>query len=158
MNVFITVLITLIVYSIISTLAYIISKDDENVAIAFGLGVFGLALCGILMIIREVRNKFKYHIGKRSIFEEEGTGDKYKCKVEDAPDVEWTSGYRIIKRYAEKSEWADIPDFSKEFIEKSKINCDHCKHDKLCDSLYDGALCKHDEWGVVLEFDKFEKK
>lgn len=162
MNVFYIVLITLIAYSIISTLAYIISKDNENVAIAFGLGIFGLTLCCISMVVRKVRDKFKYHIGKRSIFEEDGTGNRYKCKVKDAEDVEWMFGYKIIKRYAEKTEWIDIPDFSKEFIEKSKINCDHCKYNNagecMCDYPYDGVRCKHDEWGAVLEFDKFESK
>lgn len=162
MDVFYIVLITLVAYSIISTLTYIISKDNEDIAIAFGLGIFGLTLCGILKIIRKIRDKFKYHIGKRSIFEEESTGNKYKCKVKDASDVEWMSGYKIIKRYAEKSEWVDIPDFSNDFIKQSKINCDHCKYNNagecMCDYPYDGVRCKHDEWGAVLEFDKFESK
>ena len=162
MDVFYIVLITLVAYSIISTLTYIISKDNEDIAIAFGLGIFGLTLCGILKIIRKIRDKFKYHIGKRSIFEEESTGNKYKCKVKDASDVEWMSGYKIIKRYAEKSEWVDIPDFSNDFIKQSKINCDHCKYNNagecMCDYPYDGVRCKHDEWGAVLEFDKFASK
>lgn len=161
MNIFYIVLITLIAYSIISTLAYIISKDNEDVAIAFGLGIFGLTLGGILMIVHKIKNKFKYHIGKRSIFEEECTGNKYKCKVKDASDVEWVAGYKIVKRYAEKSEWIDIPDFSKEFIEKSKINCNHCKYNNpggcMCDYPYDKVRCKHDEFGAVLEFDKFKR-
>lgn len=162
MDTFYIVLITLIAYSIISTLVYIISKDNEDVAIAFGLGIFGLTLCGILMISRKINNEFKYHIGKRSIFEEEGTGNKYKCKVRDANDVDWMLGYKMIKRYAVKSEWFNIPDFSKEFIEKSKVNCDHCRYNNdgecMCDYPYDGVRCKHDEWGAVLEFDKFESK
>jgi hypothetical protein len=162
MDAFITIIITLVVYSMIATFAYIISKDTEEVAIAFGLGIFGLTLCGVLIVIRKINNKFKYHIGKRSIFEEESTGNKYKCRVADANDVEWMSGYKIVKRYAIKSEWVDIPDFSEEFIEKSKINCDHCKYNNdnmcMCDYPYDGVRCKHDEYGVVLEFNKFEKK
>lgn len=162
MDVFYIVLITLIAYSIISTTAYIISKDNEDVAIAFGLGILGLTLSGILMIVRKVNSKFKYHVGKRSIFEEEDTGNKYKCKVKDAGDVEWMYGYKIIKRYAQKHEWIDIPDFSDEFIEKAKINCDNCKYNNagecMCDYPYDGVRCKHDGYGVVLEFDKFESK
>lgn len=156
MKEFYIILITLIVYSIISTLAYIISKDNEDVAIAFGLGIFGLTLCCILTIVRKVNNKFKYHIGKRSIFEEESTGDKYKCKVKDASDVEWVDGYKIVKRYATKSEWVDIPDFSEEFINNSKKNCDNCKYYKECGCGY--IKCKHDGYGRVLEFDKFENK
>ena len=162
MNIFYIVLVTLVVYSIISTFTYIISKENDDVIIAFGLGIFGLTLCGILMILRKVSNNFKYHIGKRSIFEEESTGNKYKCKVKDASDVEWVYGYKIIKRYAVKSEWTNIPDFNKEFIENSKINCDHCKYNNagecMCDYPYDKVRCKHDEFGAVLEFDKFESK
>ena len=162
MNILYIVLVTLVIYSLISTFAYIISKDNENIAIAFGLGIFGLTLGGILMIVRKVTNEFKYHIGKRSIFEENSTGNKYKCKVKDASDIEWISGYKIVKRYAVKDEWLDIPDFSRKFIENSKINCSHCKYYNtgkcMCDYPYDGIRCKHDDFGEVLEFDKFEKK
>lgn len=161
MNAFYIVLITLIAYSVISTLAYIVSKDNEDVAIAFGLGIFGLTLCGALTVIQKINNKFKYHIGKRSIFEEESTGNKYKCRVKDAENIRcWTEGYKMLKRYATKSEWIGIPDFSEEFILYSKKNCDNCKHDKecACDYPYDKVRCKHDEWGTVLEFDKFENK
>lgn len=161
MDIFYIVLITLIAYSIISTLVYIISKDNENVAIAFGLGIFGLTLCGVLKIVRKIRDKFKYHIGKRSIFKEESTGNKYKCKVKDAEDIRcWTEGYKMIKRYAAKCEWVNIPDFSEEFIEKSKINCDNCKYDKecVCDYPRITVKCRHDGYGTVLEFDKFESK
>ena len=28
----------------------------------------------------------------------------------------------------------------------------------MCDYPYDRVRCKHDEWGAVLEFDKFESK
>ena len=162
MNVFYIVLLTLIAYSLIGTILYIITKDNEDVAIAFGLGIVGLTLSGILNLIRKIVNKFKYHIGKRSIFEETSTGNKYKCKVKNANDVEWVSGYKMLKRYATKSEWIDIPDFSKELILNSKKNCNNCKHDNSsecrCDYPYDRLRCKHDEWGAVLEFDKFESK
>lgn len=160
MNTLYIILITLLVYSIVGTLAYIVSKENDDVIIAFGLGIFGLTLCGILLIMRKIDSEFKYHIGKRSIFEETSTGNKYKCKVRDASDVEWLDGYEIVKRYAIKDEWSDIPDFPKELIEKSKRNCDHCRHDNecICDYPYDKVRCKHDEWGRVIEFDKFEEK
>ena len=160
MNTFYIVLLTLVIYSLIGTVSYIITKDNEDVAIAFGLGIVGLTLSAILKIIRKIINKFKYHINKRSIFEEKSTGNKYKCKVKDASDIEWIDDYQILKRYAQKSEWVNIPDFSKEFILNSKKNCNNCKHDKecMCDYPYDRVRCKHDEWGTVLEFDKFESK
>ena len=161
MNTFEIVLLTLIIYSLIGTILYIITKDNEVVAIAFGLGIVGLALWGILNVVRKIKNKFKYHIGKRSIFKEESTGNKYKCKVKDAEDIRcWTEGYKMIKRYAVKSEWINIPDFSEKFILNSKKNCDNCKYDKECINDYPRITvkCKHDGYGTVLEFDKFESK
>lgn len=160
MEVFYIVLITLVAYSLIGTISYIITKDNEDVAIAFGLGIIGLSLSAILKVVRKIINEFKYHINKRSIFEQTSTGNKYKCKVKDANDVEWVSGYKMLKRYATKSEWFSVPDFSKEFILNSKKNCDNCKHDKecICGYPYDKVRCKHNEWGAVLEFDKFESK
>lgn len=138
---------------------YIISGENEDIIITFGLGIIGLTLLGIMKIIHKVRNLFKYHLGKRSIFEEESSGNKYKCKTKDTNDIQWVSGYKLIRRYASKTEWIDIPDFSKAFIENSKRNCDHCKHDKECECEYPytKVRCKHDKYGTVFEFDKFEK-
>jgi hypothetical protein len=161
MNIFFIVLLTLIIYSAIGTLAYICTKDNETVGIAFGLGIVGLTLVGVLNIIRKIRNLFKYHIGLRSVFEEKNTGNRYKCKVKDSEDMRcWVDGYDLIIRYAPKSECAGVPDFSKDFIKKSKMNCDHCKHDSDCECNYPYTKikCKHDEYGTVLEFDKFEKR
>lgn len=161
MEVFYIVLLTLIAYSLVGTILYIITKDNEDVAIAFGLGVVGLTLWGVLQVIQKIRDQFRCHIGKRSIFEQTSTGNKYKCRVKDAEDIHcWTEGYKMIKRYAKKSEWIDIPDFSEEFINNSKKNCDNCKYDKecVCDYPRITVKCKHDGYGTVLEFDKFENK
>lgn len=163
MNTLCIVVLTLVIYSAIATLICVVAKDDETVAIVFGLGIVGLALWGVRNIIYIIRKQFKYHIGKRSIFEEESTGNKYKCKVKDSEDIRcWVEGYTLIKRYAVKSEWAYIPDFSKEFIDKSKRNCDHCKYNTpdecMTDYPHDKVRCKHDKYGRVLEFDKFESK
>lgn len=151
-------MITLTVYSLISTIIYLIS-DNEDVVVAFGLGIIGLSISAISRIIYKIRNLFKYYVGKRSIFEEEITGNKYKCKTNNTNDIQWVSGYKLIKRYASKSEWVNISDFDEAFIENSKRNCDRCKYNKDCDDEYlESIKCKHDEYGCVLEFDKFEKK
>lgn len=151
-------MITLIVYSSISTIVYLIT-DNEEIIIAFGLGIVGLILSGIMKIIYKIKNLFKYHIGKRSIFEEESSGAKFKCKTSNTNDIQWISGYKLVKRYATRTEWTNIPDFCKAFIEKSKRNCDRCKYNKECDDeCHESIKCKHDEYGKVLEFDKFEKK
>lgn len=149
----------MIVYSLISTIAYLIT-DNEDLVIAFGLGIVGLSTLGIARIVNKIIKLFKYNIGKRSIFEEESSGNKYKCKTSNTNDVQWVLGYKLIKRYATKTECANIPYFSKGFVEKSKRNCDHCKYDKKCDGQHtnESIKCKHDKYGKVLEFDKFEKK
>ena len=155
-----TVFITLMVYSLISTIIFIITRENEDILMAFGLGIIGLLLFVVMRIIEKVAKLFKYHIGKRSIFEEVSSGNKYKCKTSVTNDIGWLSGYKLIKRYTSKSEWIDIPDFSKKFVENSKRNCDRCKHDKecVCEYPYTKIKCKHNGFGSVLEFDKFEKK
>lgn len=153
------IILTLVVYSLIAMVVYVITGQNEDVLAMFGLGIVGIFLLGVHKLIVKIRDVFKYKVGKRSIFEEEATGKKYKCKTNDTHNVSWVEGYKLIKRYAIKSEWCNIPDFDNEFIEHSKINCDNCKHDKECQCgyPYTKIKCKHDEYGAVLEFDKFEK-
>ena len=159
MNGLIIVLITLTVHSAIACLISLIFSDNDDVFEIFGLGIVGLSILLIGWIIESILGFFKYHFNKRSIFVEETTGNKYICKTKDTPDIQyWTTGYKLVRRYATKSEWKNIPYFSNEFIKKSKINCDHCKHDKecVCEFPYNKIKCKHDKYGMVLEFEKFE--
>ena len=159
MNTFCIILLTLVIYSLICTIVYVVTNENEEVAIAFGLGGIGLSLSGLCKIYYKIKNKLKYHIGKRSIFEERATGKKYKCKTKDACDIEWLADYKIVKRYADKNIWKDIPDFSEEVIACSKINCDNCKYVHDCNYEYpiNTVKCKND-CGTVIEFDKFEKR
>lgn len=150
------IIATLLVYSAVATAAYIATKENEEVLCAFGLGIVGLTLIGIMEIIRKVLFQIRYRIGKRSIFVEEATHKNYKCNPKYADDINgWNSGYRLVKRYATKGECKNIPDFSKEFIEKALRNCDHCKYYYECQRHE--PKCRHDGFGMVLEFDKFEK-
>lgn len=160
MDIAVIVLDTLIIYSIIATASYFMSGENEDVLICFGFGIIGLLLFGFSRIISKIQRLFKYHMGKRSIFEDKENKQKYKCKTDLADDINWLPGYRMIKRYADKKDWEDIPDFPDDIIEKSQRNCDRCRFNKECDcgSPYDKIRCKHDEWGLVLEFNKFEKK
>lgn len=153
------ILLTLIIYSLIATIVITATNENDNLILAFALGITGGIITLVICIIRKTYNYFKYHYNKRSIFEEIDTEQYYKCKIKDANDICWSSEYSLIRRYAPKSRWKDLPDFSKEFIEKSRRNCDHCRYDKecLCDFPYDKIKCKHNEFGRVIEFDKFEK-
>ena len=126
--------------------------------------LISLSLIFILNLIRSIRKKFLYHIGKRAIFKHKKTGELFKCKVKDTKNIEWLYDYKIVKRYATKAEWRDVPDFSKELLDLSKCNCDNCKYDKECVvdhrdyPHYNKIKCKHDEYGLILEFDMFDKK
>ena len=150
---------TLVVYSIISTLVFILSGQKEDVLLFFGLGIVGIIIWVIQRFLCKIRDLFKYRIGKYAIFEEVSTGKKYKCNPKDTNDVIWAIGYKLVKRYAVKAEWRDIPDLDKAFIESCRRNCDNCKYGKecQCDYPYNKIKCSHNEYGEVLEFDKFEK-
>ena len=157
MNTLCIVLITLVVYSLLSTIIYIILNENEDILMAFGLGVFGLLLLAIVNTIRKIKKVFKYYINKRSIFIEISTGNKYKCRVKDTKDLEWLSKYKLIKRYANKSEWKTIPDFNIEIINDSKKNCDNCVYNEECSRSSVYVKCTN-EYGTVIEFNKFKAK
>lgn len=162
-EVLLTVIVVLLIHSLIGTILVIATKEDESVAIYYAVGVIGLVVSLLCWIVRRIIHWSKYH-DKRSIFKNEETGEQYWCKTKDTDDINgWVSGYEIVKRYAPKDEWSVLEPFSKEFIKKSKCNCDNCKYDKDCTfDMYRASLdkikCKHDVFGVVTEFDKFEKK
>lgn len=157
MNTLYVALITLVVYSAVSTLAYIVSEQNDEVLTIFGIGVVGLLLVLVVAVGEKVISIFKYRIGKRSIFEEKSTGNKYKCKTRNTDDIiEITSGYKLVKRYAKKDMWIDIPDFSKELIKDSRINCGNCLYRNDCANLL--LKCTCDKYGNILQYDKFEER
>lgn len=156
-------IITLSIQSLIGTVLVIATREDEGVATYYAVGFIGLIVSLFCKIIQRIMKWNKYH-DERSIFKNEETGKQYWCRLKDTDDIyNWSDDYEIVKRYAPKSEWSVLEPFSKEFIEKSKCNCDNCKHDKDCTfDMYRASLdkikCKHDVFGMVTEFDKFEKK
>ena len=149
------VLLTLIIYSTISTLVFILSKENEEIIIFFGLGIVGTILYFICRTFGKIRKYFKYHYKKRSIFQDK-TGNKYICSVNEASDIMCLQSYIIIKRYAHQSEWEGLPEIPKDVILQSKRTCKYCKYDDMCGEEYDYILCNHSENGI--EYDKFEKK
>lgn len=157
-NVFIIILVTLCVYSIVAITTWLITNNDEVFEI-FGAGIIGLLLIFLFEKAIIPIYKFLKYFNKRSIFEEISTGDKYTCKLKYTNDIEWLRDYKIIKRYASKKEYKDIAEFNIELLKGSQKNCNHCIYDKECDCdyPYDKVKCKHDEYGQVLEFDKFKK-
>lgn len=155
-------IITLSIQSLIGTVLVIVTREDEAVATYYAVGFVGLIVSLFCWVIRRIMKWNKYH-DKRSIFKNEETGKQYWCRLKDTNDIDWVKGYRLVKRYAPKSEWCSLDTFDKNFIENSKRNCDHCKYDESCTFDYYGEVpdkirCKHDERGIVTEFDKFEKK
>lgn len=148
------ILLTLILYSTISTLVFILSKENEKLITFFGLGVVGTILYFICRTICKIRNYFKYHYKKRFIFQDK-TGNKYICSVDEASDIMYLQLYKIIKRYAHQSEWKGLPKIPKDAILQSKRTCKYCKYDDKCGE-YDYILYNRSENGI--EYNKFEKK
>ena len=147
------IIITLSIYSTISTVAFILSKENDKIITIFGLGIFGCLLMGLCWVIRKIINWNKYH-DKRSIIEITQTKEQKWCNLKDTNDIyAWHEGYKLMKRYADKNEWNKLKPFDKEFISQCKINCDNCIHDgKECDPN-GKTLCKD-----MNKFDMFMKK
>ena len=159
MNTLTIIILTLLIYSIIPTILYIITGErNEDILICFGFGIFGLTL---LLLCKTTRSIYKHikNNTQRSIFKDE-SGALYKCKLKYTNNLMWNSSYKIVKRYASKSEWTNLPDVPTNIIEESKKNCDNCKYDKecVCEFPYNKVKCKHDNFGKVIEFDKFKEK
>ena len=51
MNTLTIIILTLLIYSAISTFVYLISDENEDVLFVFGVGIVGLLLAGIISII-----------------------------------------------------------------------------------------------------------
>ena len=108
MEVFKIAILTLVIYSLISTILFIITKENEDILCVFGLGICGWILWAVIRVIRKIINYFKYSMGKRAIVRDINTNKLYKTKSSN-PIIWESSQYRIVKRYATKNEWKDLP-------------------------------------------------
>lgn len=150
------IIATLLVYSLIGTVVVGLSKEYDSVMFFFSTGIWGILLYVITRLSEQIV-EFVRHKNHRSLWEEKGTKRVYKSKIKDTRDLEWLSGYKLVKRYATREEWEGVADIPAEVLKESRRNCDRCKYDKeCCNKEY--IRCKHDEYGCVLEFDKFAEK
>ena len=159
-TILLTTIITLLVYWLIGTIVYIATDENDKFAAYYAIGIIGLIVSGFCYIVRLIKRWWFNH-DKRSIFEDEN-GNRFYCGVKYAEDFCWHYK-KMVKRYATKDEWKDLTPFTKEQIELAQRNCDRCKHDGSCTfdmwrASLDKIKCKHDNFGTVTEFDKFEKK
>jgi len=161
-EILLTVIITLLAHSLIGTVVYIITNENDDFIAYYGVGIVGWVFSGFCYIVRLIKRWWFNH-DKRSIFEDEN-GNRFYCDVKYADDFSWHYK-KMVRRYATKDEWEDLTPFTKEQIELAQRNCDRCKYNDSCtfdfdmwkESL-DKIKCKHDKFGVVTEFDKFERK
>ena len=132
------VLIIWFVYSLISTVL-VLSLDRDTLTTFLATGPVGLVLFCILKLWYKIQTYFRYHYKKMSIWDD-GNGNLYRAKPEMYQDIRYcklSKGYKIVKRYATKSEWKDLPTFSDEFLKICLINCDRCIYIKECDKRRD---------------------
>lgn len=147
------VILTLVGYSTVSTIVYIISGENYDVLAVFGLGIFGVIIIFLDKCVVNPMYRFIRNYNKRTVFEDEN-GNKFYCHTKYANDLDWY--YKIIKRREKKEVWKHIAPATKECIDKIQKNCDRCKHDNQCRNC--GVRCKHDNFGIITEFDQFKKK
>lgn len=113
MEVLLIVIVTLLIHSLIGTIIYIATNENDDFAAYYAIGIIGLIVSGFLYLVRHIKRWCFYH-NKRSIFEDEN-GNKFYCEVKYADDFSWH--YDMVKRYAIKDEWQDLTPFTKEQIE-----------------------------------------
>lgn len=158
-EILLTVILTLLIYSLIGTVIFIVTNENEDFATYYAIGIVGCIVSGFCYLVRVIK-RWCFNCNKRSIFKDEND-NRYYCKVKYANDFNWH--YKMVKRYATKDEWQDLTPFTEEQIKFAQRNCDRCKHDDSCTfdmwrASLDRVKCKHDIYGTVTEFDKFERK
>lgn len=124
-KILVIIFLTLMIHSFIGTIIFILTNENKNFAVYYGLGIVGILISGFFYIARFIK-KWCKNYNKRSIFEDEN-GNKFYCKVKYAND--FCCYEKMVKLYATKDEWKDLTPFSKEQIELAKINCERYKGD-----------------------------
>ena len=112
-TILLTVIITLLAHSLIGTIVYIVTNENDEFIAYYGIGIIGWIVSGFCYIVRLIK-RWLFNHNKRSIFEDEN-GNKFYCEVKYANDFDWH--YNMIKRYATKEEWQDLTP-----LLKSKLN------------------------------------
>lgn len=150
--------IGIFLWSVLGTVTFLCTRENENVAIWFGMGVVGWVLMGAIKIIRHIKKAISRK-GNRAVFENKKTGERNWANLKDTDDILWNGNYKLIQRYAPAEVWKQYKSFSQEFISASKDNCGNCKYERDCDRdyPYEKVKCKNVN-GVVIEFDRFERK
>ncbi len=78
-EILLTVIITLLVHSLIGTVVYMITNEDDEFIAYYGLGIVGCLLSGFFYIVSFVKRWWHNH-DKRSIFEDKD-GNRFYCEV-----------------------------------------------------------------------------
>lgn len=152
MDIVTVVVVTILVYSAIATLVIELSGEHSYVIAAFGFGPVGLLLVFLNNIWCKIVDLLKYRITKRAIIEDVYTGKRYKCKTQDVYNFSWYQEYNLVKRYAKRKEYKNIPNVPLDIMERVRVNCENCKYYDSCE--YE-VRCKSDSDGYRTEFDKF---
>lgn len=105
------ILITLVVYSIITLIILHLTNYNDKVIYLCALGIVGCTL----LLISKVYYYIEDHYTKRSIFLD-WDGNKVTCKVKDYLYVYLNSGYTPVKERAGKEEYKYLKSISKEYI------------------------------------------
>lgn len=154
-NIILGVFYGMLIYSTIMSIL-MVTNIDEDTMLTISVGIIGWSLILILKCVKKLLHWKEFH-NRRSIILVKETNEKKWCDLKDTDNIYlWHDGYKLINRYANKSEWINLNTFTKDEINNFKRNCDNCKYDKECKGK--NIKCKTDSKGVVLEFSNFERK
>ena len=103
-----TIILTLIVHSLIGTVIYIATNENDDFATCYTVGIIGWIVYGFFYLVRLIK-RWRFNHNKRSIFKDEND-NKFYCKVKYTNDFSWH--YDMVKRYATKDEWQDLTPFT----------------------------------------------
>jgi hypothetical protein len=127
-EILIIVTFAMLIHSVIGTVIFIATNENEDFAVYYAIGFVGWIVCLIGYVYRLLKRMLR-HYTKRSIFEDE-EGSKFYCPIKYCDDFYWH--YKMVRRYAAKEEWKNLRSCSEEEIKQAIMNCDRCKYDKEC--------------------------
>lgn len=152
------VIIAILAYNIIGTAVFFATKENDDVAARFIFGLLNIIWI-LLYIFVFLFKRIKERFFIRSIIENKETNVKYHCEHKYYDDfIFYTDKFKGVSRAAYRKVWKPLNPVTKEMIEEATRHCKYCKHNNKDCTDNGTPLCKHNCWGEVEEYDKFERQ
>lgn len=116
------VVITLVLYSVLSTLFYVALKENEEILAFFGMGIVGWIICLLVFIVTSI---IKFIDGNKWTLV---TKDDllYKVRARHRRNVASKGEFKISLKQKDWLEIKSYPNVPKEYIKECSKNCMNC--------------------------------